>query len=163
MDYHGNTQLNMNLQFYYERETLKKVHQFGITNQSYTFKYLDSGIQQIIDENFYSLNYTYYNRIKLDNWEVYSGAGVLFSILNEQKKYKFSSTNLVSTNSAGDILKIALFIEEKIILPTNSKKNKFKQALNFRFGFDFGGIKNNNATFVPVISFSGGYSLFYCF
>lgn len=163
LDYSGNTQLNMNLQLFYEIEKLKYVHQFGISNYLNTFNYLDSGIRKKINENYIAINYTFNNKIKLTDFEIYSGAGTLISILNKQNKYRLNNDLLVKTNKKADIIKFNFFIEERFIFPTSPNKKKLKQSLNFKFGFDFIGIKNNGASYIPVISVSSGYSLFYCF
>ncbi len=163
-DYHGNTQMSMNLELFYERETKKRIHHFGLSYQGNTFKYLDSSVQKYMSEDFTTLNYTLFNKGKIGNVDIYSGSGALISVLHNQKRYRLNSTNLVNESSFGDLIKFSLFVETKVILPHFSNEhNKIKQALNFRIGLDLGGIKRNEAVLNNLMFMSAGYSLFYPF
>lgn len=163
LDYHGNTQASMNLELFYERETTKRLHHFGVSYQANTFNYLDSNIQKFIEEDYTTINYTLFNKGKIGDCNLYTGSGTLISILNQQKNYRLNSTNLLNKSSFGEIIKFSLFLETKLILPPLPKKNKFKQAVNFRIGLDLGGIKSNNAVLTNLMFVSGGYSMFYTF
>lgn len=168
LDYQGNTQLKMNMELFYEREREKRLHHLGISYQDNAFKYLDSNIQKFSYEEFTTINYTYYHKHKVGDFTIFHGSGAIVSFLNSQKNYRLNTTNIVNENSFGDLIKMSLFVETRILIPgllstDNKKHDNFKQCINFRLGADLGSLKNNNAIFHPLIFVSGGYTVYYSF
>ena len=116
-EYHGNTQMSFSLELFYEREKKNKLHHIGFSYQPYSFRYFNSDYFETIIEDYLTLNYIYFKKIKLGEIPLYTGSGAMFSLLNEQKKYNDKS-EIKPKNKLGDVMKMSIFIEEKI--PLNS-------------------------------------------
>ena len=157
-EYHGNTQMSFSLELFYEREKKNKLHHIGFSYQPYSFRYFNSDYFETIIEDYLTLNYIYFKKMELGEIPYYTGSGAMFSILNEQKKYNDKS-ELEATNKFGDVMKMSMFIEEKIPLSSRTKKLKVNQSINFRFGFDLFAQSRNLAISLPVFFISGGYSM----
>lgn len=157
-NFHGNTQLSLSAELFYERENKNKLHHIGITYLPYSFRYFNSDYFETITENYYILNYSFFRKYKLADIPFYSGSGAIISVLNEQKKYNDKHI-IKKTFKFGDVVKLSAFIEEKLPLITRTKKVKVTQSINFRFGFDLLAQTRNDATFIPICFISCGYSM----
>lgn len=157
-NFHGNTQLSLSAELFYERENKNKLHHIGISYQPYSFRYFNSDYFETITENYYTLNYTFFRKYKLGDIPFYSGSGAIISVLNEQKEYN-DMHKIKETFKFGDVVKLSAFIEEKLPLINRTKKVKVTQSFNFRFGFDLLAKTRNDATFIPICFISCGYSM----